>query len=721
MFSLRSLKWSGFARFAIMLLALGAASCHAQAEEPNKRIKDLIAKLNAPDTIDREDAERELMGIGQPALPSLRDASADPQPEIAARAKKLVTRMAQSEGKPLASYAELFPANSVFFAESPDSKGALERLKTSPLGKFWDLEDSQKSYKQHYDAQMDNDRRLLDSIANLFKLADGRALFALGSPDSAEATELDPPLVYALESKDAHELELQVRALLQSMNDPPRSIRRYGPFSVEEQTSAQTIFNQEGMVHALTEGAINAFLDTYTKKPDDPLTRELTQIRKLAPNYDLLIHMKHSGLDLLSDAGQLVDDDIIRTLNTYGFVEGSTFQTALTLNADGILERGRLVLSAKEKNTGLLAVVKAMTVTPPADAKAPQALDLIPWQAAMLISFQGDIGKDSDAVSKALRAIDAAGAVENQDIKPKPPDAKEHEKKEHEKKDKKDLTKLDAPKNVAPPPPSPDKPKTRAEEALAAGGGLEKKPDEPKADPAKDEPKISYPHIQKFERIGLKLEQFLAQIDGPVHLALFLNNIGEELPEEVPITPLYAVLLKDPRAIEQALDAQAAGDKPRYAKELLNGGFHYVEVDGGVERPGYWLKGNYLAYSSYRDVLEMASKALMHENGNERMADRPSYKQELASTRHDAQAVLSVFGDADQVLETPYKLAALAWKPDPGLSYPDYSVVKPLLLNKPVSIHFKTVQDVLEFTAQTPLSLLGLIEAFRLPIKEAGL
>src|SRR5581483_8318276 len=164
-------------KIGTLLCALCAGSIWAaQAGEPDagtKRIKDLIAKLNAADTIDREEAEKELLAIGQPALPSLKDASSDPQPEIAARAKKVVNRMAASEGKPLTSYAELFPSNSIFFAEAPDSKGSLDRLKASPIGKFWDLNETQKCYKDHYDAQLDNDRRLLDSISSMFKLADG--------------------------------------------------------------------------------------------------------------------------------------------------------------------------------------------------------------------------------------------------------------------------------------------------------------------------------------------------------------------------------------------------------------------------------------------------------------------------------------------------------------------------------------------------------------------
>ena len=51
------------------------------------------------------------------------------------------------------------------------------------------------------------------------------------------------------------------------------------------------------------------------------------------------------------------------------------------------------------------------------------------------------------------------------------------------------------------------------------------------------------------------------------------------------------------------MEAGAAGVKPRFTKDLVNGGTHYIETDGNPEtRPGFWLKGNYLAWSSDRGL-----------------------------------------------------------------------------------------------------------------------
>ena len=723
-------RGSGMAVLLALLLAMSAGSLHAQvaAAEANanqsavqQHVKELIGKLNAADTIDREDAEKSLLEIGQPAVALLKDATSAKEPEISARAKKLVAMLVQNEGKPVASYSELFPASSVFFAESPNSKQALDRLAPSPLGRFWELPQTQKYFKAHYDAQTDNDKKVLDAIQEIVKLTDGKSLLAFGAPETAEATEIDPPMVYALESKQAHGLELQIRALLQAMNDPPKSIRRFGPFSIEEQISAQTVFTAEGMIHSLTQMGIESVLEKYTQKPKEPLTAELAQVRGLMPTYDVLIHFKHSSLNLLADAGQMVDEDIIRNLNTAGFVEGSAFQAVLSPNGDGFEEHGQIVVGGDDKNDGLLGVLKTMNVSAPA-ANAPQALDLIPWQTAILFSFQGDVAKNSAALSKALRALDfVPDTADTLKGTPTPPTPKEHAPKNPLKLDAK---KPDAKTNL--PKDGPEKPNTLGGEALAAGGGPpapagDKKPDAA-GENKPDEPKGSYPHIQRFEKLGVKLDQFLEQVDGPVQLGLFLNDIGEEAPETTPLTPLVAVMLKDPKIVEQSLDALSTGDKPRFGKEVLNGGVHYVEIDGGDNKPGFWLKSNYLAYSTERDLLDLASKALDHQQGTERMADRPSYKQELASKRIDPQALLTIFGDADQMLEMPYKLAVLDWKPDGTVTYPDYkTAVKPILLNKPVSIQFKTYKDGLQYSAQTPLSFLGMIEAFRRPLKEAGL
>jgi hypothetical protein len=242
----------------------------------------------------------------------------------------------------------------------------------------------------------------------------------------------------------------------------------------------------------------------------------------------------------------------------------------------------------------------------------------------------------------------------------------------------------------------------------------------PKGDEAKPAvPDPVGPHLKEIESI-LKLDQIFAQVDGPLQVALFPHALADKAPELLPISLLVAATLKDPKVIEQALEAQAAGNTPRLRKEAFNGGTLYNEDGMGEAQRWLWLKGSYLAYSDDKDVLDLASKAALHEAGNERMADRPSYKQALADKRLDPQAVISIFGDADQVLEMPYKLATLEWPAEEKNPYPDYAAVRPLLLNKPVSVQIKSSADGLVLQAQTPLTVIGMIVAFLRPIQEGN-
>src|SRR5262249_30560322 len=157
------------------------------------------------------------------------------------------------------------------------------------------------------------------------------------------------------------------------------------------------------------------------------------------------------------------------------------------------------------------------------------------------------------------------------------------------------------------------------------------------------------------------------------------------------ISPLLAVLLKDPKIIEQSLEAAAAGPTPRFTKEVLNGGVHYVENDVRQEaKPGFWLKGNYLAWSSERDLLDLAGAALLHQAGNERMADRASFKASVAAKRLDPGALFTFFGDAEQVLEMPYKLAKVRWQEDDANAWPDFDLIRPLVKDKPIILEFKS-------------------------------
>src|SRR5438876_814089 len=112
----------------LSVAALKAADPKPQNVDANTQataIKDQIKKLNAADTIQREDAERELLKIGLPALPLLKEAAVSPEPEIAARAQRLVTKMTAMAAKPVTSYAEIMPSSSVFFLEAPRARESL--------------------------------------------------------------------------------------------------------------------------------------------------------------------------------------------------------------------------------------------------------------------------------------------------------------------------------------------------------------------------------------------------------------------------------------------------------------------------------------------------------------------------------------------------------------------------------------------------------------------
>jgi hypothetical protein len=233
-------------------------------------------------------------------------------------------------------------------------------------------------------------------------------------------------------------------------------------------------------------------------------------------------------------------------------------------------------------------------------------------------------------------------------------------------------------------------------------------------------PQAVHPRIDKFEKTGLTLLKLFEQVEGPVQLAIFPVKIEDDnLPDELPYSPLLGMYLKDPTSIEQILEANAVGPAPRYRKEVLNGGIHFIDSAGDAEaRPGFWLKGNYLAYSTDRALLDLSSLALLHTKGTERMADRASYKQ--ASAKLTPDYLVTVFGEADQVLETTYLLAKINFEDDPDNPWPDFALLKPVLQNKPVLVGIKASPDGLQGFALTPLSLLGMLEAIRRPTVESN-
>jgi hypothetical protein len=667
-------------------------------------IKAQILKLNAENAIAREEAERELLRIGMPALPLLKEASASKEPEIAARAKRLVGKLLEANAKPVQSYAEMFPANTIAFLEFSNLKDFLEKLKTSPVGQFINLPATQTFFKKHQKAQVDSDQKMLDALIGMRNLIDGKFLFAIGAGETADAGEIDPPMVYMLESKQAQALEAQVRAFFLGIADPPKSTRRYGPFTIDEHLIAQTVFGQDSVIHALTAPAVEAFLDNYLKRPAPPLTESLSALRALTPQPDITLHINTQDLAKLSEGTMLIDDELVKAVETFGAAPGTLFQSAMRVKPEGIEEQFRLAIKDSDKKNSLLALLKKMAAQmPPAPAAdAPQALDLIPWQAGILISFQGDVSSNAADLSAALKAIDALSAPPARPVvMPKQP----------------------APNNKA----APKNPAHKTEGNTPAGEALKDVLDTaPKKDKLTPEdavlpaPVAVHPRIDALEKTGLTLAKLFEQVQGPAQLAIFPQKIeGEDMPDDLPFSPLLAFLLKDPAGIEQILEAGAAGPAPRYRKDVLNGGTHYIDTTGDAEaRGGFWLKGSHLAYSTERALLDLAGNALLHGKGNERMADRASYKQAAATLTPDC--LLTIFGEAEQVLETPYQMAKITWQEDMENPWPAFDQVKPLLQKKSVLVTFKSMPGGLLGYALTPLSLLGMVEAIRRPIVEGN-
>jgi len=684
-------------------------------------IKLNLAKLNSPDTVMREEAERELLRVGIPALELLKEAAKVKEIETAARARRVISKITLFNATPVTSYAEVMPANSIFFLEFSDSRQFLDKLKLSPLGRFWDLPQTQKYYKVHAMAQVPTDQKILDAIRAMPKMLDGKALFAHSDPTTADPAELDPGFVYVLETKQSPALEEQARNLYTGLADPPKSARPYGPFHIDEHISAQTVFGQQSIIHSLTQKGVESFLDGLLRRPEKTLQSELTATRQLLPNYDYLFHLSADGIKQLSEASQMVDEEQVRTLEMLGFTPGSVLRGVGTVTPNGFEEKLTLKLGGDDKNQGLFAVLNRMNV---AVAGGPSSMDLVPWQTAMLLSFNGDVAANFTALGTSLRALDAlkAGAMDggrgDAEKKVAPP-----------KDDKKPGAAI-----VPPAPPGvvqPGKPgKTLGQKALNAGGADLKAPtpkDEPKdakkdvkavADPAKP---LAGEYVTRLEKLGLKLERFLEHVHGPVQLALFMEHIEDEEPDTLPIIPLICVALKEAKTIEQILEANCVGLKPRFTKEVLNGGTHYVESEDDEEtKPGFWLKDNYLCWSTERDVLDFAGAALANKQGNERFTARDNYKAAVALKNLDPKAFFTMFGDAEQVMEMPYKLSALLWAENEGNPWPDYAFVKPLLKNKTVLVQVKSTPEGMQATAITPFSLLGLIEILRRPLIEAG-
>lgn len=676
---------------------------HAGEKPDEAKIKALIEKLGAADTVERENAEKELSGLGAAASEQLKAATESANPEISVRAKRLIARMAPAAAK-RNSYAEVFPADSVLFIEAGDVAKLLENWKRTPFGQFWESADVRKFLTGYRKELLPAEVQADDARQALLKLASGKLVFAIPSPDTIQPEEIDPPLIRILEVNNLQTAEAQTRQMFEGEGDPIRNKRVYKTYTIDEQTNANTLFSQDRVINSLTEKGMEVTLDNLAKPPAKSLAPVVNDLRAQRPNADIVWHLSSSGFKPLVDALQFsdfLDQDKLDQLNAAGFTEGSTIEGALTFNAEGVEELVRVKLADPAKNAGLLAVLQRMA--PPAaaaPANSPRATDLMPFQAAMVMEFNADMSKNVPEFQAALLALDRAlGSTVRDDL-------------------------LKAPQNKQ--LEGPIKPPTgnRAADALNAGGGVD--PNNKTGEKIKAAER-SAPHIEALAKSGVQLQNLLEQSDGPMCLALFPEQVDVTRvtvanaqnappdPDRVPLSSVFAMTLKDTAPLEKMLSEASRGNKMTYKKQAMNGGTLFMDVDEPEEEAwAYWISGHYFAYGSSRDVLELCTAAVT--KANQRITARPEYQRHAA--KRDPAALVDIFVDSTLWLDMPYKMAQLGFQ-EPANPWPTYAFAAGFLKDNLMHISVKPMAGGLEIKAQTPLSLLGMLFALWKPLDEA--
>ncbi|MCW8131952.1 MAG: hypothetical protein KIS92_16520 [Planctomycetota bacterium] len=256
----------------------------------------------------------------------------------------------------------------------------------------------------------------------------------------------------------------------------------------------------------------------------------------------------------------------------------------------------------------------------------------------------------------------------------------------------------------------------RGEEAAKALAGLD--------------PKIAE-RIQTLEKLsGAKLFDLLAQAQAPVEIGLVFKRVGEELPSAPPVEIIAGLVLKNAKPVAEAFEKLSETTEAFIGKEDRNGGTFYFVKDNPA-KPGWWLRGSLLCFASWSQGLDLALAALDHGAGTERMTDRPDVRRALAQHPIPARKTLFVYADAAQALEMPYQVARLSMGSDePKNRWPAFHTFAAAFgrilieygpAERPADEPANPAGPVTaELDAETPLSLLGLLQAFRLPFEEAG-
>jgi hypothetical protein len=89
----------------------GEYECVAEQAKSKKEIQRLIDQLGNERFKDRERATQKLSKLGKPALPSLKEATKSPDPEVRRRAQQLVERIESRPAQPIdPQFAPRMPA-----------------------------------------------------------------------------------------------------------------------------------------------------------------------------------------------------------------------------------------------------------------------------------------------------------------------------------------------------------------------------------------------------------------------------------------------------------------------------------------------------------------------------------------------------------------------------------------------------------------------------------
>jgi hypothetical protein len=681
----------------------------------------LIEQLGAPSTVQREDAEKRLMAIGAPALGPLTEALKSANPEVVARARRLTTRLADTSARP-ATYASMLPANSILFIEFRDAGTTLQRLLTTPPGKFLTSAPAKEFLADYRKDLIDTDLKVFDSLFSLAGQLNGKALLAIADPGVIEIQEIDPPLLFLIENANPPLTEALLRNLFDGEGDPIKGQRKQGKFVIDEQMNAGTVFGQDRVIHGLTAKSVESFLNGLEAPPKASLEPAVKAILAQSPKADYTLHLTYDGLPKLAEALQLFEADQVAFLETFGFGPGSTLDAAGTFNEQGVHETVRIDAPAG-KTPGLLNIAANLKAPKPRAQNQPSALDLVPFQAAMVFGVNGDLDKHAAEIAAALRALDALGGTPiHEDKLPEAPPALDQPTQKNELPGQtrsgqalKDLLDLKKDDQLDPGTPGKSEPKT---------------PDTAKPN-AKAPPKPldrTTPHFDDLKKLGINVQELLELADGPAYVALFPEKVDVTRitnpnappadPETIPLQWVFAMFLKDTKPLEKSLTLCGVGLQHRYRKETLNGGTHYIDTLGDADdQPGFWIDGNYVAYGTTKDVLEFATAGV--QEPDKRMTARPIFKKYLQTL--DPAALFTVFADCEQFFEMPYKLGQLGFDKDGKNHWPDYAVAGPFLRNLALSLKLVSTPDSLQIDAQTPFGLWCTYQSVIMPLDEANL